>query len=39
MLEQHFKTPENPEFVVIVFTAGEIAYHGKNMSSLEIWKR
>ena len=39
MLEQHFKTPENPDFVVIVFTVGEIAYHGKNMSSLEIWKR
>jgi len=39
MLEQHFKTPENPEFVVLVFTADEITYHGKNMSSLEVWKR
>jgi general stress protein 26 len=39
MLEQHFKTPENPDFVVIVFTASEITYHGKEMSGLEIWKR
>ncbi|HVP96791.1 pyridoxamine 5'-phosphate oxidase family protein [Methanoregula sp.] len=39
MLEQHFKTPENPDFVVLVFTAGEITYHGKNMSSVDVWKR
>ena len=39
MFEQYFKTPENPDFVVLVFTAGEITYHGKNMSSLEVWKR
>jgi general stress protein 26 len=39
MYEQYFKTPENPDFVVIVFTAGEITYHGKNMSSMEVWKR
>ena len=39
MLEQHFKTPENPDFVVLVFTASEITYHGKEMSGLEIWKR
>lgn len=39
MYEQYFKTPENPDFVVLVFTAGEITYHGKNMSSMEVWKR
>lgn len=39
MYEQYFKTPENPDFVVLVFTANEITYHGKNMSSLDIWKR
>jgi len=39
MLEQHFKTPENPDFVMLVFTAGEITYHGKNMSSMDVWKR
>ena len=39
MFEQYFKTPENPDFVVLVFTASEVTYHGKNMSSIEIWKR
>ena len=39
MFEQFFKTPENPDFVVLVFTAGEITYHGKNMSSMDVWKR
>jgi general stress protein 26 len=39
MFEQYFKSPENPDFVVLVFTANEITYHGKNMSSMEVWKR
>ena len=39
MYEQFFRTPENPDFVVLVFSAGEITYHGKNMSSVETWKR
>ena len=39
MFEQYFKTPENPDFVVLVFTANEITYHGKNMASMETWKR
>lgn len=39
MWEQYFKTPENTDFVVLVFTAGAITYHGKNMSSMEVWKR
>ena len=39
MFEQYFKSVDNPDFVVLVFTAEEITYHGKNMSSLEVWKR
>lgn len=39
MFEQFFKTPENPDFVVLVFTASEITYHGKNMATTEVWKR
>ena len=39
MFEQFFKSPENPDFVVLVFTASEVTYHGKNMSSVEVWKR
>jgi general stress protein 26 len=39
MFEQYFKTVDNPDFVVLVFTAAEIAYHGKNMMTEEIWKR
>jgi general stress protein 26 len=39
MYEQYFKTPENPDFVVLVFTASEITYHGKNMATMEVWKR
>ena len=39
MFEQYFKTPENPDFVVIVFTATEITYHAANMAGVETWKR
>ncbi len=39
MFEQYFKSADNPDFVVLVFTASEITYHGRNMSSLEVWKR
>lgn len=39
MFEQYFKSVDNPDFVVLVFTANEITYHGKNMASLEVWKR
>ncbi|HVN74307.1 MAG TPA: pyridoxamine 5'-phosphate oxidase family protein, partial [Methanoregula sp.] len=38
MFEQYFKTPENPDFVVIVFTATEITYHAANMAGVETWK-
>ena len=39
MFEQYFKTPENPDFVVLVFSAGEITYHGKNMAGMDTWKQ
>jgi general stress protein 26 len=35
--DELFKSPENPEFVVLVFTASEITYHAKNMASREVW--
>jgi general stress protein 26 len=38
MFEQYFKTVDNPDFVVLVFTASEIVYHG-NMMTEEVWKR
>ncbi len=39
MFEQYFKSVDNPDFVVLVFTASEITYHAKNMASVDIWKR
>jgi general stress protein 26 len=39
MYERPFKTPENPDFVVLVFTATEITYHAKNMASVDVWRR
>ena len=39
MFEKYFKTPENPDFVVLVFTATEITYHAANMTGMEVWKR
>jgi general stress protein 26 len=39
MFEQYFKSVDNPDFVVLVFTASEIVYHGKNMMTEEVWKR
>lgn len=39
MFEQYFKTVDNPDYVVLVFTAAEIIYHGKNMMTEEDWKR
>jgi len=39
MFEQYFKSVDNPDFVVLVFTAREIEYHGPNMMEPEIWKR
>ena len=39
MFEQYFKSPDNPDFVVLVFTAKEIEYHGPNMMEPETWER
>ena len=39
MFEQYFKSVDNPDFVVLKFTAGEIVYHGQNMMSMDVWKR
>jgi general stress protein 26 len=39
MEKQFFKTPKNTDFVVLVFTALEITYHGKNMAATDVWKR
>jgi general stress protein 26 len=39
MFEQYFKSVDNPDFVVLVFTAREIEYHGPNMAMPEFWKR
>jgi general stress protein 26 len=39
MFEQYFKSVDNPDFVVLVFTAREIEYHGTGMMVPEIWKR
>ncbi|HVN65605.1 MAG TPA: pyridoxamine 5'-phosphate oxidase family protein [Methanomicrobiales archaeon] len=39
MFEQYFKSIDNPDFVVLIFTAREIEYHGPNMMMPETWKR
>lgn len=39
MYETYFRTPENTDFVVLVFSAEEITYHGKNMATTDVWKR
>ncbi len=39
MFAQYFKKVDNPDFVVLIFTADEITYHGPSMSSMEVWKR
>jgi general stress protein 26 len=39
MFQHYFKSVDNPDFVVLVFTAREIEYHGPNMMEPEVWKR
>ncbi len=39
MFEKYFKAVDNPDYVVLVFTASEITYHAANMTSMETWKR
>jgi len=39
MFEKFFQSPDNPEFVVLVFTAEEIKYLTAGAMTAEIWKR
>ena len=39
MFEQYFKKVDNPDYVVLVFSAGEIESHGPDMAMPETWKR
>ena len=39
MFVRYFKTVDNPEFVVLVFTASEISYYIPSMGSRQVWKR
>jgi general stress protein 26 len=39
MFEQHFKSVDNPDFVVLIFSAEEITYHEPKMMGHEVWKR
>jgi general stress protein 26 len=39
MFEKYFGSPDNPDFVVLVFVANEITYHAKDMASVDVWKR
>jgi general stress protein 26 len=39
MFEQYFKKVDNPEYVVLVFTAEEIEYTDPPKMSMETWKR
>ncbi|HVP25734.1 MAG TPA: pyridoxamine 5'-phosphate oxidase family protein, partial [Methanomicrobiales archaeon] len=39
LFEQYFKKVDNPDYVVIVFTAGEIEYTDPPTMGMETWKR
>ena len=39
MMEQYFKKVDDPEYVVLVFTAGEIEYIDPKAGAMETWKR
>jgi len=39
MFQQYFKSVDNPDYVVLIFSAKEIVYHGPNMAQPETWKR
>jgi len=38
-MEPYFGSPENPDFVFLVFRAGEVEYHDSVMALPEFWKR
>jgi general stress protein 26 len=35
----YFKSLDNPDFIVLEFTAGEITYYVPSMGAREVWKR
>lgn len=39
MFVPYFRSVDNPDFVVLVFTASEITYYVPSMASREVWKR
>ncbi|MDO9324082.1 MAG: pyridoxamine 5'-phosphate oxidase family protein [Methanoregula sp.] len=39
MFEEYFKSVDNPDFVVLKFSAQEITYHEPKMMGQEVWKR
>jgi general stress protein 26 len=39
MYEQYFKSVDNPDYVILVFTAEEIEYTDPPTMSMETWKR
>jgi general stress protein 26 len=39
MFEQYFKSVDNPDFVVLTFSAEEITYHEPKTMGQEVWKR
>ena len=39
MFQQYLKTVDNPDFVFLVFTAGEIEYIDPKAGAMETWKR
>lgn len=39
MFEKYFQTPDNPDFVILKFIAGEIEYVAEGMTGMEVWKR
>jgi general stress protein 26 len=39
MFIPYFKSVDNPDFVILKFTAGEISYYVPSMAKREFWKR
>ena len=39
MMEQYFQKPDNPDFVILIFTAEEIEYIDPATRAMETWKR
>jgi general stress protein 26 len=39
MFEQYFKTVDNPDYVILKFTATEIEYTNPKTQAMEVWKR